>query len=205
VLVDTNEHEPGPYFPWTHKPICYISPTDAVPKLCIYTNASFSDGRGISIFTTPSLAKEFSQLPAFTDPSALSQANANHKQPSYVKVIPKKGKGMLASRNLKRGELITAVTPLLVVYREDTLSTKDREFYLRKGVEQLNTKSRELYEGMARIYGDERVKTQDVLKANTFGLEVGGMEHSEYFHGSIQHDEFARKENREGIMRRDSL
>lgn len=183
VLVDTSEHDPTPYFPWTHKPICYNSPKDEVPKLCIYTNASFSNGRGISIFTTPSLAKEFSQLPAFTDPSALSQANTKlNDRRSYVKSIPKKGKGRLASRSLKRGELITATSPLLVVYTEDKLSSKDREFYLRKGIEQLNRKSRELYEGGAKIYGDERVKTQDVLKANTFGLHVGGMEHSKLSH-----------------------
>lgn len=177
IVVDTNEHDPRPYFPWTHKPLCYVSTTDAIPKLCVYTNASFSAGRGISIFTTPSLAREFSQLPAFTNPSVLSKANGNHEPSTYVKSLRGRGKGMLAERDLKRGELITAYTPLLLVYREETLSSKEREFFLRTGVEQLNAKSRLMYEGLARIYRDERVKTQDVLKANVFGMEVGGMEH----------------------------
>ena len=181
ILIDLDEHDPRPHFPWTHKPICYIVVTDGVPKLCIYTNASFSNGRGISIFTTPSLAKEFAQLSAFIEPSSLSQANSYHRPPTYVKSIPGKGKGMFASRDLKRGELITTNTPLLVVYREEVLSSKDREFYLGTGVHQLNRKSRALYYGMATIYGDERVKTQDVLKANTFGLEIGGMEHCKFW------------------------
>jgi len=181
ILVDTNEHDPTPYYPWTHKPTCHISAQNDVPNLCIYTNASFSNGRGISIFTTPSLAKEFSQLQAFTDPSALSQANTKlTARRTHVRAVPNKGMGRLASRDLKRGELVSANTPLLLVYREDVLSTVDREFFLRRGIEQLNRQSRALYESMAKIYGDERVKTQDVLKANTFGLHVGGMEHSKH-------------------------
>lgn len=184
ILIDTTEHDPTPFFPWTHAPICYHS--DSSPsspshlELCVYTNASFASGRGISIFTTPALARSFSLLPAFTDPSSIAHANEGHSSPGYVTTLPGRGKGLLASRDLKRGEAITVNTPLLLVYREDVLETPVRERYLRQAVEQLPEWSRRRYEDMAVIYGFESIRTQDVLKANIFGLQVGGLEHCEF-------------------------
>jgi len=52
-----------------------------------------------------------------------------------------------------------------------------REVLLRKAVDQLPKKSRKQYYSLAKIYNVESVKAQDVLKANTFGIEVGGWEH----------------------------
>src|SRR5258708_5227318 len=65
------------YFPWTHKPVCTGYLDGVGDKLCVYTNATFSNRRGISIFTTPRIAKEFASLPPFQDPAALSAQGIN--------------------------------------------------------------------------------------------------------------------------------
>src|ERR1700748_632808 len=65
------------YFPWTHKPVCTEYLDDIGSKLCVYTNATFSNGRGVSIFTTPQIAEKFASLPPFRDPMALSSNGIN--------------------------------------------------------------------------------------------------------------------------------
>lgn len=176
ILVDPIQVDPLLYFPWTHKPYCYQSPT---LELCVYTNASFASGRGISIFTTPELAKTFSQLPAFQDatvhtpPTNIPESSI----PGSVQPIPSKGLGILASRSIKREELITSYTPLLLVFRESELSTSQREEFLTRAVKQLPEKSRKRYYEMATAYGLKGIETQDRLKANIFGADVGGLEH----------------------------
>ena len=92
----------SPYAPWTHRPIC----TDTLPslgsKLCVYTNDSFSNGRGISIFTTPKVAEEFAYLPAFQDPQILRKMDVNINSGSwYTQELAGKGVGMVAKKTLK--------------------------------------------------------------------------------------------------------
>ncbi|EXJ55370.1 hypothetical protein A1O7_08297 [Cladophialophora yegresii CBS 114405] len=176
------------YFPWTHKPVCTEYLDGIGDKLCVYTNATFSNGRGISIFTTPRIAQEFAALPPFQDPSSLSSRGINPEpsddtptQPWYTALIRGKGMGMLASRALQRGDLITAYTPYLLAHMENVLSTQDREYYLRLAVDQLPTASRNVYLGLAKTYNDPSVVAQDVVKANAFEIQIGGLMHLAVF------------------------
>lgn len=158
--------------PWTHTPICTPILQTINDTLCIYTNASFSNGRGISIFTTPTLAKTFASLPAFTSPQSHP---INTPSNAYTATsIPGKGLGMLASRNLAFGDIVTAYTPVFLAYLEVELSTAEREKWWRRAVEQLPEESKDIFLNLATVYGDERVRVQDVVKSNTFRVEVGG-------------------------------
>ncbi|KAJ4519268.1 hypothetical protein HRR81_001187 [Exophiala dermatitidis] len=169
--------------------------------LCVFTNASFASGRGISIFTTPAIAAEMASLLPFHNPTALTSRGINHgyppqasststsksesqsqtQTPWYTAPIPGKGTGMLASQQLHRGDLILATTPYLLSYMENLLSTVDREHYLRIAIEQLPERSKEHYLSLAKIYGDPRVVVQDVVKANAFEMQVGGRMHLAVF------------------------
>ncbi|KIW82136.1 hypothetical protein Z517_05163 [Fonsecaea pedrosoi CBS 271.37] len=171
--------------PWSHRPVCTEYLDELEDQLCVYTDATFSNGRGISIFTTPRIADEFATLLPFQDPDALSSrginSNSDADRPWYTAPIPGKGVGMLASRALQRGDLITAYTPYLLAHMENVLSTPERERFLRIAVDQLPVASRDVYLNLAKIYGEPSVVVQDVVKANAFEMEVGGRMHLAVF------------------------
>jgi hypothetical protein len=178
IYVDSYAENSGnPYFsPWSYKPVCTEILEDIGSKLCVYTNTTFSGGRGISIFTTPRIAEEFAALLPFRDSTALDGIN-NSEGPWYTQKLPGKGIGALAKRNLERGDLITAYTPLLLVHRENALSTQKREKFLRIAVDQLPFASRESYLGLATTSGNPALVVQDVINTNAFDMQVGGQMH----------------------------
>ncbi|EXJ74801.1 uncharacterized protein A1O5_01497 [Cladophialophora psammophila CBS 110553] len=173
--------------PWSYKPVCTDYLDELGDQLCVYTDTTFSNGRGISIFTTPQIAQEFASLLPFQDPSALSSRGINpgsgnvDNMPWYTAPIPGKGVGMLASRSLQRGDLITAYTPYLLAHMENVLSTPERERFLRVALDQLPAASRDVYLGLAKIYGEPSVVVQDVVKANAFEMQIGGQMHLAVF------------------------
>lgn len=170
-----------PSGPWSFPLVC----TELLPgvgdKLCVYTSTSFSDGRGISIFTTPSLAAHFLSLPAFTDPSFPSPGINEDSGTWKIHPLPSRGLGLLATRPLSFKDRVTAYTPALLAYLESDLSTSEREKYYKIAVQQLPEVTREMFLGLATVYGVESVKHQDVVKANTFQMEVGGANHLAVF------------------------
>jgi hypothetical protein len=165
---------------WSYPPVCTDVLQSVGSKLCVYTNTSFSNGRGISIFTTPKVAEDFATLPPFQDTQALHNINGFTGN-WYTEELPGKGMGMLAKRNLKFKDRVTAYTPALLAYLEDELPTMEREKYFRIAVTQLPDATREMYESLATVYGYAQIKYQDVVKANTFQLEVGGHNHLSVF------------------------
>lgn len=174
---------------WSYKPVCTEMLEDIGSKLCVYTNITFSGGRGISIFTTPLIAEEFAALPPFRDSTALDGINSS-EGPWYTQKLPGKGTGVLAKRNLERGDLITAYTPLLLVHRENALSTQKREKFLRIAVDQLPFATRESYLSLATTFGDPALVVQDIVNTNAYDMQVGGRMHHGIFPETsrINHD-----------------
>lgn len=168
------------YAPWSHAPVCTELLQGLGSKLCVYTNASFSNGRGISIFTTPKIAEDFANLPAFLDAAAMDDINVSSGA-WYTQELPGKGVGMLAKKTLKFGDRVTAYTPALLAYLEGELSTLEREKYFRLAVSQLPDATRDSFLQLATVYGDPRIRVQDIVKANTFQLEAGGQNHLAVF------------------------
>lgn len=185
------ENTGAPYFfPWSYDPVCTPYIPELKSELCVYTNFTFSAGRGISIFTTPTIAEEFSALPPFQDASALEGVNEPAKSWRTQKV-PGKGIGVVASRNLDWKDKVMSTTPLLLVHPPPSaLSSESIEIFLRIAIEQLPAVSRDWYLSLATIFRYENLKIQDVLKANTFEVQVGGMMHLAVFpeQSRINHD-----------------
>lgn len=175
-----NLHLLEDYAPWSYEPVCTEYLENVGSELCVYTNAMFSGGRGISIFTTPRIAQEFASSLPFQDPSALDEINVSKDQ-WYTKKLPGKGMALMAARELKRGDRITAYTPALLAHMEQALSTQKREHYLRIAVNQLPRATRESYYTLATIFGDPSVIAQDVVKANAFEMQIGGQMHLAVF------------------------
>jgi hypothetical protein len=164
--------------PWTHQPTCTDMVQSIGEPLCIYTSTTFASGRGISIFTTPSLAEKFASFAAFSHLNALKKDGVNEPTGAYTtKEIEGKGIGVLASRPLAFGDLVTAHTPAFIAYLESSLSTLEREKWWRSAIEQLPPNLKAKFLALSTVYGDKRVRVQDIVKANTFQLEIGGVNH----------------------------
>ena len=96
---------------WTEEVKC-IPNTNTTEDYCVYTDDQFANGRGISFFTTPSIAKRVASLPAFTQKGLYDNVNNFTNPPWEIKQIPGRGKGLFATRTLHRGDPIVADTPV---------------------------------------------------------------------------------------------
>lgn len=88
---------------------------------------------------------------------------------------------MLATHPLHFPDTITSYTPAFLAYLESALSTLERERWWRIAISQLPERTRTEFLGLATVFGDERVRVQDIVKANTFQVEVGGGNHLAVF------------------------
>ncbi|KYK56508.1 hypothetical protein DCS_03508 [Drechmeria coniospora] len=83
---------------------------------CTYTSRTFAAGRGISIITSPQNMETFRNVPAFADAEVPAWANQNSSLPCREVEIPGKGRGLVASKMLHRGDRILASTPLVLLH-----------------------------------------------------------------------------------------
>lgn len=97
--------------PWAFEPEC-IHNDDHSEEYCVYTDKTFAHGRGISFFTSPTIAARVAKLPAFTNHSAHDHVNNFEDPPWEVRNVPGRGNGLFATRTLNRGDLILASTPV---------------------------------------------------------------------------------------------
>jgi hypothetical protein len=164
------------FSPWSYETIC----TDHLPriqsKLCVYTDARFGNGRGISIFTTPQHARTVESLIL----SHVDDSDRSINVPSqawYTETTPSKGVGMFAKKRLNPGDLITSYTPVLLAYKENILSRDQREAFLRHAVTRLPALARDAYRALATMSHDDAFLMQDVAAANSFEMSIDGTAH----------------------------
>ncbi|KAH8727683.1 hypothetical protein GQ44DRAFT_94110 [Phaeosphaeriaceae sp. PMI808] len=170
------------YAPWSYPPVCTNVLQSINDKLCVYTSTSFSNGRGITIFTTPKVASRFTSLPGFRDSSIFQTKNINTFSDTWhATSIPNKGIGMLASKPLKFKDRVTSYTPVFLALLEVEFGTLEREQWWRLAVEQLPEKMKNEFLSLAYVIGDERVRVQDIVKSNTFQVHIAGVNHLAVF------------------------
>ncbi|TVY12524.1 hypothetical protein LARI1_G009549 [Lachnellula arida] len=162
--------------PWSREPQC-LTEKGTNESYCVYTNEKFANGRGISFFTTPSIAEKVTHLPAFTDPKLHKHVNKFHDDPPWeMRNVPGRGNGLFATRTLHRGDLILANTPM-GVYQSDAFFP-DYELgykYLRKSFDQLPKSSREIFLRMATHNPGDPVMER--INTNAFAGDFEGAPH----------------------------
>lgn len=152
--------------------------------LCVYVYPSFHNGRGLAIFTTPTLATEFTQRAKAIDSqlSTTPDPSLNKPSPHYTVIsLPGRGFGALATTSLATDTLISYTTPILLVHSDNSPTSFDRETYLRLAVSLLPNATSTAFHSLARIYHDPRVSHQDIVKANTFAIDISGVQHLALF------------------------
>lgn len=188
--LSAHKHRSGPYIS-PDKGLVYNgdSPACTTPLeylndiLCVYVYPEFHNNRGLAIFTTPTLATEFSQRVKSVSAS-LAERSATLNIPSQhytVKSLPKRGLGALALNNTSPSTLLTQTTPILLVHSDNNPTTFDRESHLRLAISLLPHRTRHAFHSLARIYHNPSVSHQDTVKANTFAIDIAGSQHLALF------------------------
>ncbi|TVY31706.1 SET domain-containing protein [Lachnellula subtilissima] len=162
--------------PWSREPQC-LTEKRTNESYCVYTNERFANGRGISFFTTPSIAEKVIHLPAFTDPKLHNHVNKFDDDPPWeMRNVPGRGNGLFATRTLHRGDLILANTPM-GVYQSDAFFPDYELGYknLRKTFDQLPKSSQEIFLRMATHSPGDAVMER--INTNAFAGDFEGAPH----------------------------
>ena len=167
------------YRPWSYEPVCTV----ADGELCVYTSVEYADGRGISIVTSPEIARNIALLSPFQDYTALDE----HVIIGNIVVAPRtlsKGRVALARHELKGGDSIASNVPVIVASHElDELSSLEREEVLRAAILRLPIATQRL---IARATWDSDDDDDDGDDALIYGfcnqhagfpINVGGQDH----------------------------
>lgn len=102
-------------------PACAVSPLTPLGSglaqntsddFLVYHSPGFAGGRGISIVTTPARIQRFAKV------RAPSYANDFSSPPYEERPMPGKGRGLVATKTLHRGDRIFADTPILLLDAE---------------------------------------------------------------------------------------
>lgn len=184
-----------PNLPWTTPPRCIIPHSIGLgQKFCVYTDAAFNLGAGISVLTLEDHAASLvdairNPIPAWTARHHL--ALRGKRDPDYEKnvsyrevALEGKGRGIVATRRISRYETIMVGYPAMII---------DNTFLPAEGVEapvenwrmfdhalgQLSDKERFLVAAYSR--GDDVHVVEDVLRTNAFGFVIEDRDAKAFF------------------------
>lgn len=149
---------------------------DCFDKYCVYTNDDFF-GKGISLITTASNHGRVKQIQMPRTAMKLGY------EKTRIVEIPGRGRGLVATRPIRRGERIMAAKPALLVHREAfrELPIEDMYYLMDMAVDNLPTARKESYMAQASSMGSHKIT--DIFFTNTFQLTVGG--HDGFHYGNF--------------------
>ncbi len=178
-----SQHEPADedlvrtssYTPWTHKRQC-LEDEENYQEYCVYTDANFANGRGVSFFTSREIAKRVESLPAFVQQGVHDNANKFDKSPWEIRKIPGRGNGIFATRKLYRGDEILVATPV-GLYHSQAFSADGLTGYqyLRKAFDQMPNATREVILRTATNKPEDPIMER--INTNAFLGEFEGAPH----------------------------
>jgi hypothetical protein len=156
----------APSAPWTHEPYCADSP------YCVFTNSMFHGNYGISIIATPETIGGSTESLGKSFRTPLTGLGA--VPPYEVKDIPGKGKGVIATRMIRRGEtfMIDYAALLASVEFPAKVTREQRRLLLDRAVDQLSEP--EAVRSLARISTSGAPVVEDVLRTNSFTATLEG-------------------------------
>jgi hypothetical protein len=163
---------------WTHEPFCLES-LEAKNGFCVYTNANFANGRGISIISTPEQILDVGETPIFKNGEHIKSENIAHGAKKYLRsaVSGEKRFVVTANATFERGEIIHTFTPILAFHHaaNDLLHELDFTLLLRVGVNRLPLESQRLF--LSQYKGKDGDEYIDRVDKNSFTSYLGKSQH----------------------------
>lgn len=169
-------HLPARYSPWTQPPVCESAATGSQPrtKYCVYANSRHG-AQGVALVTKPETAAASLGLGAldFAPPPSNNVSNA-----AYAVVdVPGRGKGVVATRGIRKWETFMVDYAVMMVDVEFAVDVPARRGYelLARAVEGLGDPAS--IRGLGMSSGMARDPVENVLRTNAFRAVVGGELH----------------------------
>ncbi|KAF2735788.1 hypothetical protein EJ04DRAFT_434374 [Polyplosphaeria fusca] len=165
-------------FPLTHNPSCVRAPlpngTDTIMEdFCVYTNSFFSNGRGISLITTPEVFSDMTAEVYYDE-----ESRVNNEDHLYVeRQTAGRGTGLFAQRSFIAGETYMVKTPVLLIARAalEVVPREDGTTLLRQAVNQLPVYTQELLMNLAKSKGSDEIN--DMVQTNSMRLDFAGVKY----------------------------
>ncbi|KAK7423201.1 SET domain-containing protein 5 [Neonectria magnoliae] len=149
-------------------------PHGCVKKYCLYSNPGFSNGKGMVAITTEAHLSTLKDLPS--QPQYLDVLSLSH-----VDDVPGKGLGVIADRELKRGDAVMPRPPAFLAHRrflEDLASSQEQQDLLEKAVTYLPRETKGLFLGQMAHFGGHLIN--DIFITNGFQVDLGGPDGHHY-------------------------
>lgn len=160
----------------------WSGPHSCSGSYCVYVNPSFAANRGIAVISDGDSANVLANLPIFVDLAGaraaelLTNANINiRSQDVETRDIPGKGRGLVASHPVQRGQQIMAYTPALVIHRAfvDDLSRMEQLRLLRDAVSRLPTRTRVFFwKQLGQTHESDDNDILEIVMNNSFNLPL---------------------------------
>ncbi|KAI0458791.1 SET domain-containing protein [Xylaria acuta] len=140
---------------------------DCFGDYCVYTNNNFF-GKGISLITT---APNHARVAQMQIPGTVLRSDY---EKTRIVEIQGKGKGLVATRTIGRGERIMAARPALLVHRDAfrELPLEDIYHLMETAIDNLPRPRKESYLAQAGTMGGHKIT--DILFTNSFQMALGG-------------------------------
>ena len=180
------ERSPG-HQPWTHAPFCLQSDNKWGDHFCVYTNADFRSGRGISIITDEDGQERLAAQSAVGQRrlQVADKTAADGSVPYEAKELPGRGVGLFikAGETVKAGRTIMVDYPAVMVNREALgwVKPADMEELQWLAVLQLPKYNARKVRSLARSQGPEVDQFSDIMKTNSIGQSFGEARHLSVF------------------------
>lgn len=171
---DSIGSQPVDFSPWTHRPTCVNAGEDPSQKYCVYSNSRHGS-QGLSIITTPKTAADTANMLNEEFPGG---HELNTTDQSYAIVaIPPKGKGVIATRKIRRAEAFMTdwASVLLDLSFPKAVQQQVGHKLLHVATEQLSDPDRVL--GLGRSSTQAKDIVEDILGTNAFSFTLGGDPH----------------------------
>ncbi|KAH8891235.1 SET domain-containing protein [Thozetella sp. PMI_491] len=123
IWIDNTLRDVPSGYSWTFSSPC-IKSRLSTEEICVFSDSTFAQGRGISLLTTAARAEFISSRPPFVNPDLTpEEVSVSYK----MKEFPGKGLGLEATRQIKQGQSIMVNTPSLMIdYRSfEWLTTEE--------------------------------------------------------------------------------
>jgi len=163
---------------WTYPPRC-LGPEALKPNGtrhdCLFTSAEFRNGHGISIIGPASITADLIAQGAFIDrPDPPAAVKRQAGKPAYRVVdVLGKGKGVVAARKVKRGEIVMVDFPSVLISTGFIVETKPhhRRRLMKAAFNQLPEDTKEAVYGLRK--GAEKHLVDQIVGTNSNGVELG--------------------------------
>lgn len=152
----------------------WLGPYDCIDGYCVYANMGYARGRGLVAITTEANFPLLKTLEYSGDKINGSRPVTNTSTVYNVQNITGKGLGMVANKELHRGDAVLLEVPILLVHEKvmTKVESSKQHRLLDTAVDLLPSDTKTLL--LSQMGHSEGHRVKNILFTNTFQIDIGG-------------------------------